>query len=55
MQNQISEHGMFPFVYVQVRQWAAWKVHLCNSIAEIRILPCPFSPVWNMLTQILWL
>ena len=37
--RSISEHGMFPLVYVQVRQQAGWKLHPYNSIAPICIFP----------------
>ena len=31
--KSISEHGMFPSVYVWVRELEAWKLHPYNSIA----------------------
>ena len=33
-QNLISVLGVFPLVYVWVRQWEAWKLHPYNSDAE---------------------
>ena len=35
LQNKksISEYGVFLSVYVHVRQWGAWKLHLYISIA----------------------
>ena len=35
---KISVHGLFPMVYVQVRQWGAWKLHPYNSSTQILIL-----------------
>ena len=33
--SQISEHCMFPLVYVWVMQQGAWKLHPYNSIAKM--------------------
>ena len=58
-QNQISECGMFPSVYVWVRQWAAWKLHPYNSIAQhmfsfVYQNLCPFGPKFGILCKSLW-
>ena len=48
----ISVHSMFPLVYVWVRQWGAWKLHLYNSNAQKFIyyhMTCPFGSILNML------
>ena len=34
----ISEHGIFPSVYVWVKQLWAWKLQPYNSIAQIHVL-----------------
>ena len=47
----ISVHGVFPSVYVWVRQRGAWKLHPYNSDAKIHIfihfLPI-LAQVWNI-------
>ena len=51
-QNLISVHSVFPSVYVQVRQWGAWKLHPYNSSAKKSVFyhkVCPFGSIWNML------
>ena len=44
-QSQISEHGVFPLVYVWVRQWGAWTLHPYNSIAKMHVL-IQILPIW---------
>ena len=50
--NQISENGMFPSVYVWVRQLGALKLHPYNSIAQICILFMKFVPIWHSFGKI---
>ena len=46
-QNQISKHGVFPLVFVWVREQGAWKLQPYNSIAKIHIfLLIKILPIW---------
>ena len=50
-QNQISEHGVSPLAFVQVRQLGAWKVHPYNSNAKCVFLS-KFYPFGTILKHI---
>ena len=46
----ISVQSVFPLVYIQVRQWEAWKLHPYNSNAQkftYYYKNCPFTSIWN--------
>ena len=49
--NHISEHSVFPSVYIWVRQWGTWKSHPYNSNAKITMF---IMPILVFDTQILW-
>ena len=37
-QNHISEHGMFPSIYVCMRQWGAWKLRPYFPLPKLHVL-----------------
>ena len=48
MEIWISEHSVFPSVYIQVRQQGAWKLHLYNFNAQKPVFyhkVCPFGSI----------
>ena len=47
-QNQISEHGVFPWVYDWVEQQGAWKLHPCYPM----ILYAYFNALYWLISDI---